>query len=808
MFEGTNLLETPDLDPPMGDLFSFRTLAETRSVWATPLPSETGAPRHRIIHTRVFTPTGMARIRRLLWRRAPGYHKCGSRQEHDWIVDLRILTLDTPQSDWRELAHLRGLEPTDEDQTFTCDGLETCGLILEIRRCGIDGWWTPWNLAAGAFAVEGTLLQPIAPRQETLLRTPSIDLGGLPPDLVAHHREGQVFFVSPWLKVGFCLGRPGWSYLGLDQEGEGQTGTNLLCTGPGSFHQGLMLSPTGEAPVADPAVRYRFEGTVEVRGNVVTYRVANERTDQRYTLEWTVRTSEITLRVQRESGRTVRAWHSAAWRCSLLPLASPSHILAPVERIGQTGTHQLPALFHAPGQGHLTVRQAGAGSARLEVFRPRERIEWELKVGEEPTPEGDWILPAGCFEAKWHFAVTPAIIPLAADAPAIVRQAARRCGYTGLSFRPDTATLSNNGASMHCPLSMDTWAAQTTRLGPLPPGLSANALLRDSIERWLDGGPGYGAGNLLIGGEIHSAEDEYLMTGTAALLGLAEYLASGVEGSWLDHYAGALRERLEAMQARDLDHDGLIESPYRTGTSGSGQWSTCWYDVVSFGWKDAFSNALLAEALPLLADAFEGTALADWSAPLRTWRARLEESYFETFYNPATGWLAGWVCRDGKQHDHAFHAPNGAAIAAGLVPAAQAVPILRRLLAEIKRVGMPSARYGMPGNLRPIPDADLADIIQGYPFGYYQNGGRTHAQTRHLLRALYRHGLRDEADMLLLELCEGLAHGDVFGGCKSGRDWRYWDDRPCGYEGLLTDQFGVIAVILERYGADRAAAAD
>ena len=40
----------------------------------------------------------------------------------------------------------------------------------------------------------------------------------------------------------------------------------------------------------------------------------------------------------------------------------------------------------------------------------------------------------------------------------------------------------------------------------------------------------------------------------------------------------------------------------------------------------------------------------------------------------------------------------------------------------------------------------------------------------------------------------------VFGGSGSGLDWRYWDGRPCGYEGLLTDQFGILAVALERYG--------
>ena len=49
-------------------------------------------------------------------------------------------------------------------------------------------------------------------------------------------------------------------------------------------------------------------------------------------------------------------------------------------------------------------------------------------------------------------------------------------------------------------------------------------------------------------------------------------------------------------------------------------------------------------------------------------------------------------------------------------------------------------------------------------------------------------------------MCVGYAEARTFGGNKSGIDWRYWDDRPCGYEGLLTDQFGMLEVILSRYG--------
>ena len=254
------------------------------------------------------------------------------------------------------------------------------------------------------------------------------------------------------------------------------------------------------------------------------------------------------------------------------------------------------------------------------------------------------------------------------------------------------------------------------------------------------------------------------------------------------------------FRSRDLDGDGLIESPWRTGVSGTGQWSTSWFDVISFGWKDAFTNAILHGALCALAPAFERFGDSGLAQDLARWAERLKASYHPAFWNARTGWYAGWRCRADRLHDHAFLAVNGAAVALGLTDIPTGRAVLRRLLEESRRVGMPDPALGLPGNLWLIPDEDLSDIIQGYPLGYYQNGGRTHAQTRYFVSALYRVGLRREADALLSRLCAGLAEARVFGGNQSGVDWRYWDDRPCGYEGLLTDQFGLLEVVLHRWG--------
>lgn len=802
MLSQSNLLDTPDLDPPMGDLFSFRTLSECRSTWTQPGPGENDAPAKRIIHSRAFTPSGKAKINRIGFRNAQGYHKCGSHQEDDWIVDLRILTLDTPKGEWRELEYLRDLKPQKAGEIRWIDvgELTSYGLILEIRRCGIDDWWTPWNLAANAFEVVGELEDAIAPRNESLLEASHIDLTKLPKGLQAEEKDGQVRFSSDFLKVGFYINRTGLSYLSIDQKGNGATSENLLQVGPGSFHQGSMLSPIGDIPVADPAVRYRFIGTVSIESNVVSYQLHNDRCGQTYLIRWTVFPDRLELFTQRHAAEPLRAWHSAAWRLSFHSPTAASQIIGLSQPKGQSGSFSTPAILHAPAQGSLAITSEGAALSRLEVNRPRDRIELEFKVGETPNETGDWQLNSGISEATWTLSVTSPQLQTKQETPQVVKDALTRAAHTGLNFRPDTSTLSNNGASMHCPISMDTWSSQCLRMGELLPGLRSEDLLRLSLERWLTGGPGYAGGNLKQDGELHSGEDEYLMTGTAALLGLAEYLEKAASSDWIEAYSADIELKLIEMKRRDLDDDGLVESAYRTGTSGSSQWSTCWYDVISYGWKDAFSNALLYDALGLLQTALAKTSLSDWAIKAKTWRDQILESYSNTFYNLDTGWLAGWVCKEGQLHDYAFLAANGSAVAAGLIKQDTALEIMKALLAEAKAVNMPSARLGLPGNLRPIADSDLSDIIQGYPFGYYQNGGRTHAQARHFLRGLYAVGLTKEADELLAELSQGLAEAVVFGGCKSGIDWRYWDDRPCGYEGLLTDQFGVIGLILERYG--------
>lgn len=794
-----DLLALTDYEPPMGDLFTNHRLDAGRAVWTKPLPGESDAPKKRIIHQRVVRLHGPARLFRLGVRRGPGYHKCGSRQDLDWVTGLRVLAWQAGR--WRVL-HQRDHLPAEIPGVVNWIRLPrvvTTGVIIELRRSGIDGGWTPWNLVMAAFILEGELLEPLAPRQERLLVTKAVDLGRLPAGVAATGRDGEVRYKTKDFEVGFALGRPGFSRLGLHIEDPANAGRNLLATRPPLFNQGPQLHPLGAAPVLAPSLRCALEGTTEVKGGTVRYDLVAG--GQHYRLTWSVTAGGLTLRAERTARRAMLAWHSAAWMIGLRNSVSPSHVLGRLRESGETGAVALPALLTLPGFGSWEIKSSSSdGWARSDCFRAHDLNTLELKVGEARTAEGLYRLPAGTHRASFTLTPKRPAPLLRADAPAVAKRALARTQWTALTFRADTATLSNNGASMHCPICMDTWAAVTRLQGDVLPGLPATEFLRHSLERWLTGGPGYAAGRLQQDGSSHDADDEYLQTGASALRGLGEYLRHCATPAWYREFRSCILQKLHAAHERDLDGDGLIESMHRTGVSGTKQWSTCWFDVISFGWKDAFANAILYGGLLELTAGLRRFGEEEQAEKLSNWAGWLRANYRDTFWNRATGWLAGWRCREDKLHDYAFLPVNGAAIAAGLLSPDEGRGILRRLLTEAKKVGLPDPVLGLPGNLWHIPDHDLSDIIQGYPLGYYQNGGRTHAQTRHFVMALYHAGFQREADAMLKRLCAGFAGARVFGGNQSGVDWRYWDDRPCGYEGLLTDQFGVLEAVSWRWG--------
>lgn len=792
------------------DIFSdfshFR--ASCRAIWTQPNGSEPGAPPRRIIHSRYFSFPHPVRLIRAGVKLGEGYFKCGSESLLDWPEAFRILAWqDNRWSVLREEANVPRPEGENTPIWFSLPDISVSSVIVEVRRSGLDGWWPSWNLAMHGVSLETSAIT-FAPIKDNLLQTDEVRVENLPGGLQGEHRGSEVRFRSDYLEVGFCLNRPGFSFLSYDATGRGRFQHNLLQLKSYMVYkdrglvpclaQGLILSPVEGDPLAG-YFHFEGEGHVTVNENKVAYHV-DFHSHQQYHLEWTVEPTRLTLKATRHGELPERAWSSSIWHTAFACDSVPTNSLGKITEEGETGLMSLPILVHSPGFGSLKVGGThGDLLWRFDSVRPLMTTTGELKLGEVPQPEGDYLLLPGEHAAEICFDVVSPKLHLIPETPPPVREALKRCSHTSLPYRADAGTLSNNGNSIHCTFCMDGWAELSSQIGLLLPAFSASSLVEQSLSRWLNGGPSYACGGHPDG--THRFEDEYLHTPAAALLGLALHLKDSGTPEWVERHSVAIGRELKRLKERDLDGDGLIESPYRRGISGEAQWSTNWWDIISFGWKDAFVNALLYRALCILEKILPRLCQPILAESLSDWARQIKESYTDIFLNPETGWIAGWRSSDNVLHDYGFLFVNGAAVNANILDVSLAHTAMGSLWNELQ--GLPiSFRYGIPGNLRPIAPEDMAtDDSQKIPRGCYENQGLTHSQSHHFLAALYRVGMKKQADHLLEELCTSLADASAFGGCGTGVDWRRWSGIPCGYEGLLSEQFTMLAVAMERYSA-------
>ena len=786
------------------------------AIWTQPATGEKGAPTERIIHV-VHAGLGDGASPRIGLRAGRGYRKCGSRDETDWVRDVRVHTWDgTAWSlayEGRDMPQTAGAEIT----WLPLDPSPVAAVLVEVRRSWIDDWWPSWNLASLGVVAEAPKVDPPTPVATPLRH--AVDLAGLPKGLMARRIGGEIRYRSRVLEVGFRLGRPALSFLAFDPDGVADDPVDLLRHATlyegdgndwipnhplfGQFALGpQVVTLDGQAHIGQFAAG--SEGQVSVSGATVAYELELPSIEQRLELRWTVGAEGLQLDVSRSAVRPVDAVESSGWHLAFDCRVSPPSLIGRPERTGETGRTRPPATLHVPGHGSLAIGAAGDVALRFEAARPLMTTGVEVKLAEEALPLGGYRIPTGAAKGQVTFEVTHGPAPdLRGDAPDAVRAGVRRAWLTGMTYRLDTTALSNNGNSIHVPASLEVWGPLAGRLGRVDERTQAFDLVRDTVDRYLDEAPGYGAGRT----EFHDGllQDEYLATDPSVLIGIAHLLEGAPSDGWIDRRAPQIRAILDRVRRQDVDGDGLIEGVLRTGMTGSGEWSTNLCDIVSFGWKDAYTNALLFEALDRLVACVGGTLLRDVADGLTEWRDRLRSSYLPAFWNQATGWLAGWRSPDDALHDAGYLYVNGAAVGAGLLPPDRAASAIQRLWDEIRDRGFDDFRLGLPLNARPIPRGDMVERFEGMPVGFVMphgfnmNGAASLTGARHFLRAMARVGMQAEADTVIEAVMSAVADGSAFGGCTSGVDLRTWDGTPCGYEGILTDQFGVVFSALERW---------
>jgi len=376
---------------------------------------------------------------------------------------------------------------------------------------------------------------------------------------------------------------------------------------------------------------------------------------------------------------------------------------------------------------------------------------------------------------------------------------------------PRFRALANHAASDVCAFTLFEYSAVAVRTPPLAPGLTALDLIRQTLDRYLAGMKAYGLANYVPNDP--TLPYDYSDTYPSLLIAASDYVQGSHDDVWLKKNYPGIKDW--ATKLLVMDHGaGLIEYPV---SGNSGIWdkkftshAANWWDDIGFGHFDAYANALAYKSLLDMAALAKRAGQPD-DAKLYAARAeKLRSVYFDTFYNPVTGVLAGWKSSDGQLHDYYFTFVNGTAVTYGLIPRDKADKIMDRLLAKMKEVGYTRFEYGLPGNLIPIRQDDYLEARQEWGggvkadgsdgFQIYENGGATACYAYFTIQALYQLGRHKEADAILFPMLKSFEDGGFQGSAPNGRsyDWKSWDGKPYGYEGLLVDGYMTLLAVLSR----------
>ena len=129
---------------------------------------------------------------------------------------------------------------------------------------------------------------------------------------------------------------------------------------------------------------------------------------------------------------------------------------------------------------------------------------------------------------------------------------------------------------------------------------------------------------------------------------------------------------------------------------------------------------------------------------------------------------------------------------------------MEKMQTKLREVGYDRFDLGLPGNLVPIARKDYVPGVLGSPleedgsdsFQYYENGAASASMAYWYIQALYAVGRRKEANEILFAMLKRFGDGEFQQGVGSGVDWKTWDGKPCGYEGLLVDQFYALLAVM------------
>ncbi|MBQ8546759.1 MAG: hypothetical protein IJ437_07465 [Clostridia bacterium] len=256
----------------------------------------------------------------------------------------------------------------------------------------------------------------------------------------------------------------------------------------------------------------------------------------------------------------------------------------------------------------------------------------------------------------------------------------------------------------------------------------------------------------------------------------------------------------------DTDGDGIFEVPYPGDymfqPADNGFYCN-WWDNFAFGHKDIYFNYLCHRALRELCELLESLNRNKEAEKYRHQLEKFDKSFFDTFYNPETELMAGWISRNGKVHDYGFTFAVSMGINEGLISKEIGKKMLKKLLAIMKKEGYGDLRFGIPGNVMPVAQIDTINWPCMSDWGQYENGGLNGMNGFHFLTSMYKVGLEKEADKILFTILntyeKQMTHSGLMPGYCQSVDWRTKNGVPCGYNYLADNYYFLLSVYAGKY---------
>jgi hypothetical protein len=469
----------------------------------------------------------------------------------------------------------------------------------------------------------------------------------------------------------------------------------------------------------------------------------------------------------------------------------------------------LPAVLHFPDMGTFRL-VADKPGVTVDYDASRSQGENFISVGLPAATEKQSVL-------RYTFTVA-SVYPRFPGVEQAKFAGFRRDFLNLFQVNPKLQVLANNSCSDPCAFTLFLSSMLALKTPPLVDSLTASELVRMSVERYLNGMKGYGMfgynssweNNDTLVFNSKSQPYDFLDTYPSLVISACNYIKSSKNLKWAVRYYSLIKEWMDKQMRRDYNKNGLVEYEL-SGNSGS--WNGVvkpanWWDTIGFGHEDAFSNALTYDALNLMVMVAELIGMKDDADLYRGLAGKLKAAYFNNFYNPGTGVLAGWKSSDGKLHDYYFLMVNSMAVYYNLVPDDKIKDVMMALWNKMQEVGYNNFTLGIPGNLIPIrrEDYTIYDSRWGYgekqdgsdAFQRYENGGASLNWSYFTLKAFKKAGLDQQLDKIKEGMLSGINTGEFQGSCTKGgmtKDWKKWTGECGGYEGFLADGYLVLLAL-------------